>query len=176
MSAVTIAATLVSLAAGFVSARQLAETSVPEYYTGGPAPWSPKGGFTGSGDPRQSSTAIGPKPYRYHRMEYVMPHEVVGTGDNLREFERIHRNGIDIAAERRSLIQRLSRGRMNMDQMMPPGVKLVVAGGGMSDEQVDRIVRAIADKPVPDFHLDDEGLHRSIVTRQSREAAKNTRR
>ena len=34
------------------------------------------GGYTGDGDERQTSTAVGARPYEYHRREYVMPHDV----------------------------------------------------------------------------------------------------
>ncbi len=47
------------------------------------------GGYTGEGDPRQSSTAIGPRPYEYHRREFVMPHDLT---DQYRHslFEPLH--------------------------------------------------------------------------------------
>lgn len=34
------------------------------------------GGYTGDGDERQTSTAVGPRPYEYHRREFVMPHDL----------------------------------------------------------------------------------------------------
>lgn len=36
-----------------------------------------KGGYTGDGDPSSVSTALGPKPYTYHKSEYVIPAPVL---------------------------------------------------------------------------------------------------
>lgn len=36
-----------------------------------------EGGYTGDGDPRSESLAVGPKPYIYHKREYVVPHQVL---------------------------------------------------------------------------------------------------
>jgi hypothetical protein len=35
------------------------------------------GGYTGDGDPHERSNAIGPKPYIYHKREYVIPHQTL---------------------------------------------------------------------------------------------------
>lgn len=42
--------------------------SAPKFY---------KGGFTGEGDPTEESLAIGPKPYIYHKQEYVVDHKTL---------------------------------------------------------------------------------------------------
>jgi hypothetical protein len=36
-----------------------------------------QGGYTGNGNPRSESTALGRKPYTYHKEEYVVPHQVL---------------------------------------------------------------------------------------------------
>lgn len=47
------------------------------------------GGYTGDGNERETSTAIGPRPYEYHRREFVMPHDLT---DRYRRslFEPLH--------------------------------------------------------------------------------------
>jgi len=47
------------------------------------------GGFTGEGDARQESQAVGPRPYTYHAREFVMNHELT---DDFRHplFEPLH--------------------------------------------------------------------------------------
>ncbi len=158
LSAVTIAATLVALSAGIIQARQTASDAVPSFRRGGAAKWSALGGYTGAGDPNQPSTALGRKPYQYEREEFVMPHEVVRVGRNRQWFDTI------------------LRGRKNLDDMMGPQSAVMLAkGGGMSDKQVDRLVRAVQDQPEHQFNMDRDGLT-VMVRGRMRQAHKMTQR
>lgn len=140
LSALTIATTLVALAAGIVQARQTAVDGVPSFRSGGSADWSRAGGYTGYGHPDAVSTVVGHKPYEYHRQEFVMPHEVVGIGRNKQWFEKI------------------MRGRVNMDQMMSRKAFVLVGRGGTDDRQVDRIVDAINSQPKTNVRFDRDGV------------------
>lgn len=48
-----------------------------------------EGGFTGEGNPNETSTAIGKRPYKYHKREFVMNEEL--TAKNRDMFEGLHR-------------------------------------------------------------------------------------
>lgn len=132
-SAITIAATLIALAAGLAQARQLATASVPiSFYRGGEAKWSTMGGYTGDGDPKAPSTAVGAKPYQYERREFVMDHKVTSIGRNREWFDRI------------------LRGRVNVDHLIHPRAFVKIeapAPAGFSEGQVDRIITALKEQP-----------------------------
>lgn len=48
-----------------------------------------EGGYTGEGNPNETSTAIGRRPYKYHKREFVMNEEL--TAKNRDMFEGLHR-------------------------------------------------------------------------------------
>lgn len=80
---ITIAATLIALIAGLAAARQAASTAA--FY---------EGGYTGDGNPRDVSTALGNKPYEYHKAEWVFNHEK--TDQFYDVFKRVHMGEIDL--------------------------------------------------------------------------------
>lgn len=79
----TIAAALIALTAGLVQARSIASSAA--FY---------EGGYTGDGDPKAESTAIGRKPYTYHKGEFVFNHEKTGKYKDI--FQDIHKGHIDL--------------------------------------------------------------------------------
>ncbi len=58
------------------------------------------GGYTGDGDPRQTSTAVGRRPYKYHRGEFVMDHDLTNK----------HRDLFDGMHKRELMVQKLNDG------------------------------------------------------------------
>lgn len=176
LSAVTIAATLIALTAGIASARSLASSSIPSFFTGGEARWSKMGGYTGQGDVRRPSQAVGPKPYQYEHREFVMDNVVTGKGDNLAEFKRILRDRVDIGAERRAMLSRL--GRRNVDQLMPGKMAVVIERSPAEgfDKHADRIVRAIEQQPRTKVVMDAEGLTVMLRGRLQGSGVVNSRR
>jgi len=48
-----------------------------------------EGGYTGEGNPNETSTAIGKRPYKYHKKEFVMNEQL--TSKNRDMFEGLHR-------------------------------------------------------------------------------------
>ena len=66
-----IAAAILAGAAGAVQIGIIASQPPP------PKPQFYKGGYTGSGDPTESSTLLGNKPYGYHKEEYVIDHKTL---------------------------------------------------------------------------------------------------
>lgn len=86
-AAFTIAAVLIAIAAGFAQARAQSQAVAASFR---------EGGYTGDGDPSQESKAIGPRNYKYHKKEYVMPEPVVSLGNNKDWFKRIHNERIDL--------------------------------------------------------------------------------
>lgn len=81
-----IASTLIALAAGFIAAKQQAESA--GFY---------KGGYTGDGEPKEVSTKLGNKGYKYHKGEFVMPANI--TKDNRETFDNILAGKIDLKKE-----------------------------------------------------------------------------
>lgn len=160
-SIATISMTLLALAAGFAQAREIASSSVPSFFLGGPADWSTMGGYTGDGDPRRASRAIGRKPYQYEHREFVMDHEVTGIGRNREWFDRILKGRIDVDR----LVQRHGDG---------PVVK--VSAGGTSDKQVEQIVNAVKNIPRTSVRIDRRGITMMILGQQQRESRIRSRR
>jgi TP901 family phage tail tape measure protein len=157
LAPITIASTLISLAAGFAQARSLSTSSVPTggFRKGGAADWSMLGGYTGTGHPDDPSLHLGPKPYTYHRQEYIMPHEVVRVGENRKWMERIHRGRVDIG---RLLSQRQTT-------IVP------VARDG-----TDRIVKAIEGIPQTYVRMDEQGITMLVRGKLSRADQINARK
>lgn len=82
-AAFTIAAALIALVAGLASARSIAGQAA--FYDGG---------FTGEGNPREESKAVGGRPYIYHKAEFVHDHK---TTKKFRQiFQDVHEGKIDL--------------------------------------------------------------------------------
>lgn len=79
----TIAATIAALVAGYALVRTLAQ---PEGFK--------EGGYTGDGDPSQTSTALGNRGYTYHKKEFVFNEPL--TKKNLPIFRKIHSGEVDL--------------------------------------------------------------------------------
>jgi len=60
-----------------------------------------EGGYTGDGDPNQESTAIGKRPYKYHKKEFVMDEELTSKHRDM--FEGIHKRDL--------VVQKMDDGR-----------------------------------------------------------------
>ena len=58
------------------------------------------GGYTGDGDPHQTSTAVGRRPYTYHKGEFVMDHDLTAK----------HRDLFDGLHKRELMVQKLHDG------------------------------------------------------------------
>lgn len=80
---VTIAAALIALIAGLASARSIASQAA--FY---------EGGYTGDGNPREESGAVGKRPYIYHKAEFVMDHKKTRQFRDI--FEDIHGGKVDL--------------------------------------------------------------------------------
>lgn len=80
---VTIAATIIALIAGLAQARSIASQAA--FY---------EGGYTGDGNPKEESKAIGKKPYIYHKGEFVFDHKKTQKYKPI--FQDIHEGKIDL--------------------------------------------------------------------------------
>lgn len=136
--ALTVGATLLALAAGLAEARAQAQ-SFQSFRKGGQ--YSQRGGYTGTGPASSVSLGVGPKPYEYHKDEYIMPSEVLGIGNNLDWFKKIHTNRIDIG--------KLVKEKSNTIVIQPDN--------GLKD--------ALSKRPEFQFNLNSEGII-SIVERE----------
>lgn len=86
-AAFTIAAALIALVAGLASARSIAGQAA--FYSGGEFE-----GYTGSGNPREESSAVGTKPYVYHKREFIFNHEK--TDKFIDVFRKVHKGELDL--------------------------------------------------------------------------------
>lgn len=86
---VTIAAALIALVAGLASARAIASQAA--FYDGG---FYNGDGFTGHGNPKEESKAVGSKPYTYHKEEMIFNHKKTRKFRDV--FEGVHQGKIDL--------------------------------------------------------------------------------
>lgn len=84
---VLIAANAVAIAAGIAAAVFSVRNAFSD-------PGFKEGGYTGDGDPNQESTAVGRKPYKYHKGEFVMDADL--TADHRDLFEGIHKRRLKV--------------------------------------------------------------------------------
>lgn len=138
----TIAATIIALAAGLAQARALASQAA--FY---------EGGYTGDGNPRDASLALGPKPYTYHKGEYVMDHVVTGIGKN------------------REIFDWILGGRVDLAEAFNQRNVIIAQSGGISEAKMDELIAVVKNKPVSSLSLDKRGVVK-IVT----DAAKKSNR
>ena len=132
----TIAATLVALAVGLAQARSVAQQA--SFY---------KGGYTGDGNPREVSTALGNKPYEYHKGEFVMDHQVTKIGKNRKIFDQI------------------LRGRWDMEKMLSQRGKTEISLNG--EMHSEKIVKAIKQIPQSKFSFNKKGIFTTVVEQQN---------
>jgi hypothetical protein len=129
----TIAATLIALVAGLAQARAVAAQAA--FYSGGEY----ADGYTGDGNPRDRSTAIGRKPYIYHKREFIFNHEKTGKYRDI--FHGVHRGEIDL--------NKWKEKATAYDRMMAMGGMVLhpgYAGGtgnGLSDDALQLIGRGL---------------------------------
>lgn len=86
---VTIAAALLALVAGLASARSIAGQAA--YYEGGLFEGQ---GYTGNGNPRDESIALGRKPYIYHKDEFIFNHQNTRKYKDI--FQGVHEGRINL--------------------------------------------------------------------------------
>ncbi len=140
----TIAATLIALAAGYASARSQASAIGASFR---------KGGYTGAGDPSKVSHALGSKPYEYHKGEYVMNSEVVGIGNNLKWFEKIRAN------------------RLDLDKILGKSKPTVIV-----NNDNEKVVKAIQSIPQTSINIDRNGIYSMTERTRKIEAKRNSLR
>lgn len=128
-----IGATLIALAAGLAQARSIAQQASFE-----------KGGYTGAGNPKSESTALGRKPYTYHKGEFVMDAKTTAIGRNRPIFDQILRGRVDM--------QKVLSGNNNYSVNMR---------GELGSKE---IVKAIHGIPQVSYHLNKNGVF--IVTKK----------
>ncbi len=140
---VVVPAVIAALGAGFAAATSLVNNSGSFF----------KGGYTGDGNPFETSTALGNKSYEYHKGEFVMPHDVTRIGQNKKIFGEILKHKLDLG------------------QMLSPKV---VATGGTLDTQP--IADEISKIPQTKVYIDDRGIARINQKWNRKEAASKSRR
>lgn len=131
---ITIAAALIALVGGLAAGRSIANQAA--FYDGG---------YTGDGDPRQESTAIGRKPYTYHKGEFVFNHEKTGKYKEI--FHDIHNGNIDLNEWQR---------KVNAFEAMKftPGANVDFS---TIEKKLDAVVAVIQGQSTS-FSLDENGL------------------
>lgn len=152
-----IIAASVAVAAGLANVAKIMSVSTPEQKY--------EGGYTGDGDARAESTALGRKPYIYHKREYVAPAWLVE-----------HPVGSRLVASLEQM--RISRGQTNNR------LRGFYDGGFTDSQSIDRIgasvmdtytlqntiLSAVSTLPNPVVYVEDINSGQSTVTRVSSRA------
>jgi hypothetical protein len=84
---VLIAANVIAIAAGITASIAAIRSASKEYEFY-------EGGYTGDGPAEQESTAVGRRPYKYHKREFVMDHDL--TAKHKQMFEGIHQRKLKV--------------------------------------------------------------------------------
>ncbi len=154
---ITIAATLIALIAGLASAKQAAQSAA--FYEGGLYEGE---GYTGLGNPRERSYGVGPKPYEYHKREFIFNHQK--TDKYLEMFKRIHTGEIDLNQwkDKVSAFDALNFDNMELNR---PVIMVDIPGGGDVLElkgTMKEILFAIEHMPSSNIALDIKGFTANI--------------
>ncbi len=127
-----------------------------------------KGGFTGEGDPRSVSTTLGPKPYEYHKEEYVIDHKTLrdpvvgGLVKNIIEPMRT-KNGVPYS----SLPGHFTGGLADASQV----INSINVSGADPGAMKQAFKEAISEMPTPVVLVDD--INESQATKVKVESRAN---
>ena len=148
-AAITIAAAVLALIAGLASARSIAGQAA--YY---------EGGYTGDGNPKQESNAIGTKPYIYHKKEFIFNHQT--TEKHLDIFRKVHNGEIDLNQLKfesdmyKTL--RMSGIDTSRDIVYNPSSNMQQIDINGLKVQMSEVVKAIESQPGMTVKIDEHGI------------------
>ncbi len=153
---ITIATTLIALIAGLASARAIAQQAA--FYDGG---------FTGEGNPRDESTALGRRPYTYHKGEFVMPHDITKKDRNI--FEGILGGHIDLQDWSKKVKAFDSFNMMNTQSpiILPPHLVNNTIEFTQLKTQMDQMIKIMGNMGM-EFNLDENGFTGRMMGIQAR--------
>lgn len=148
-AAFTIAAALIALVAGLASARSIAGQAA--FYDGG---------YTGDGNPREESSAIGSRPYKYHKAEFV--HDHITTKKYRRIFEEVHAGKLDLNRMQADAEMYQILKANGIDTSRDVYLKQPGSNNSMEFEKLkssfEGVVRAIKEQPGMEVHIDEQGI------------------
>ena len=146
----TIAATIAALIAGFALVRTLTQ---PEGFR--------EGGYTGDGDPSDTSNRLGHRGYKYHKKEFVMNEKL--TSKNLSTFKKIHSGELDLS-------DTMAKAKMFDSIPMPllnnllMGQSIRNAHNNIDTSRLETIMgsveKAIKSKPDVAFNINEKGFQK----------------
>lgn len=150
---ITIAAALLALVAGLASARSIASQAA--FYDGG---------YTGDGNPRDVSRALGPKNYTYHKGEFVFDHEKTGKYRDI--FQGIHQGKIDLGDWHNKVMSfdyltKLNSMNTQVPMFMPPQVVNNTVEIRELKGQMDLLIQVVKGQKT-DIHFDKHGFWGSL--------------
>jgi hypothetical protein len=157
----TIAATIIALIAGIAKARTIASQAA--FYEGGM--WEGQG-YTGDGNPHDPSTAVGGKPYMYHKREFIFNH--VKTNQYRNIFEDIHKGKIDLndwkdKVAAFEIMQNAQHAGLAQTIMMAPSGE----GVGELKGQLEQLTRVVENQTMY-FNMDEQGFNARLRNIKSR--------
>lgn len=158
---IAIAAVIAAIGAGVAAAANLANAA------GG----FKEGGFTGEGHPDEVAGVA-------HKGEYYFPAPL--TKKYRTVFEEIHKGKIDLndVVGKAKLYEQMRSPKVVHEQLVQ-GVTVQAerqSSFAQVEQKLDRVVDAIEAIPVPNFKLDEGGLHRSLKTFEKRKQNDNALR
>lgn len=149
---ITITATLIALAAGLVKARQLAAQAT--FFKGGESE-----GYTGDGSIFDESSALGKKPYTYHKREFIFNNEKTSRYRPI--FHAIHEGKIDLN-EWREKVQAFDRIALNplvYREFLPLQVERNAGTDDRSYKMLSEIHNALKEQERFSLSIDERGIH-----------------
>lgn len=149
---VTIAAALIALIAGLATARSVASQAA--FYEGGEYGG---GGYTGDGNPREQSLALGPKPYIYHKRERIFNHRHTGMYGDI--FDKVAKDKINLR-EWEAKVKAYDLGRMNENAEMYIRPMVINSGSDLRqlEKKMDAVIRAIESQEGFSMNITDKGI------------------
>ena len=146
---ITIAAALIALIAGLASARSIAGQAA--FY---------EGGYTGDGNPRSESTAVGKRPYIYHKAEFVHDHKTTKKYRSI--FEDVHKGKVDLN-EMKSKSELYDMLKMNnidtsKDVYLRSAESANSSEIGRLKTSIESVVEAIKSQPGMQVRIDENGI------------------
>ena len=154
------AANVIAIAAGITASIAAIRNASQEYQFY-------EGGFTGDGVPEQESTAVGKRPYKYHKGEFVMDHELTAKHKQL--FQGLHQRKLKVYQANNGyfVTDTLDVDRAVHDHNKVRSMSLDISG---VEDKLDQTNRILMEREVTIYNGFDSGdFATSIATNLSRQ-------
>lgn len=162
----TIATTILALVAGLAQARAIASQAA--FYEGGLFE-----GYTGDGNPRDESVAVGRKPYTYHKQEFIFDHKNTRKYKDI--FDGVHKGRIDLSEWREKVkafdSMNTAKGAELAGVLFPPAPSMDISE---LQKQLETLTKVVKNQSMY-INFDDQGFTARMTNIQAKnDFIKNT--